>query len=114
MYYILLSIILSIIVIGRWYYYEYYYRREYKLRLLNIVLNNINSVKKHSGLCFLIRELCYIDKIHYNDLKYLERIFYKNKPFFINVNFLDRGYWWNKGEIRPRKEFIEKLIKKYS
>lgn len=81
------------------------------LELLILLRENIEGYwKKYSpaGLCFYIRKLWDENLITTNEkVEILDYIFDHRPHEQIGIN----GLWWDKYEIWPRIEFLDKLIK---
>ena len=79
------------------------------LELLKIVLDNVNTVESSwiGGLCTLIEVLYLDDFISTDERDILSIHMGDNKPEGADID----KYWWPKGEIQPRKEWLENQIK---
>ncbi len=76
-------------------------------QLLKLMLENIDFVKEaKTGLCDVINMLRWSVKISGNDWICITNYFIANRPD--GKSSLD--YWWPKGEITPRIEWLKKHI----
>lgn len=79
------------------------------LILLDQYENNRIDGIQWSGLCFAIIMLFNGYVIDQYEKKALYDVIDANKPLML----WSGRYWWPKGEVEPRVEFLKQLIKKY-
>jgi hypothetical protein len=84
--------------------------------LLEVMLANIGSLR--SGLCFLNGELFTQRIINYQEHVIINGYIRNNKPSmfsswnaFINSN---SGFYWSRGDVKPRIKWLKQHIKKLS
>lgn len=81
--------------------------------LLEILLDQYQNNKTYgiqgSGLCFAIIRLRIGHVIDRLDEEVLFDAIKTNRPISVEPP----PYWWPKGEVEPRIEFLKQLIKKY-
>ena len=80
--------------------------------LLQLMLDNQNLFRE--GLCSWSGELYFIkNKISYKEYDLLYNYINKNAPFSYKINiFNTSAYFWKKGDIKPRIEWLKKHINK--
>lgn len=76
------------------------------LELLQILRKELDSPLFRSGLCAMTYTLSSYNIITEDEEDILDDYLEKHKPNDLS------GYWWTKGERKPRQRFLEKLIKK--
>lgn len=75
------------------------------VELLKVALDNINTLK--TGLCNHINTLFDLNHITFREYLILIGYIDNNEPADVEYN----TFWWPKGEIQPRKEWLENQIK---
>ena len=63
-------------------------------------------METHSGLCGCIEDLRYADSINVKERDYLMEYLFKYRPIETEC----RLWWWDKFDLTPRLEFLDKLI----
>lgn len=82
------------------------------LELLKIMLSNINILT--SGLCGLAKQLYDNGVINVEEAIRIQQYIESQRPGgFQQYSYWweSLSYWWPKGEIQPRKEWLENQIK---
>lgn len=74
------------------------------LELLKLLLSNIDMLEK--GLCHLALKLCVRNYMFLKELEVLKQYFANNMPGV----FKEGDYWWPKGEVQPRLDWINSHI----
>lgn len=74
--------------------------------LLHEYENNKDDTIRWTGLCSAILTLRTFDLITEGEKKVLEGHIKENRPDWSRL----KHYWWPKGEVEPRVEFLNKLI----
>lgn len=78
--------------------------------LLEVLLDQYENYRidliQWSGLCFAINRLRVGHVIDQHDEEALLKVINANKPDAV----WSERYWWPKGEVEPRIEFLNKLI----
>ncbi len=87
--------------------YNFGIRRTEK-ELIDIMLNNKNLFV--TGLCRWLQCLYHNEVIKFDEYSMLLSIFVDNRP---NTNIGIGCFWWESGNIEPRIEFLNNLLKKY-
>jgi hypothetical protein len=79
------------------------------LKILRHYLPKYMASNKSSGICGAILGLLTSDILTADERSTLENIIINNRPS--GANPFD--YFWPKGELKPRIDFLNKLIEKY-
>lgn len=82
------------------------------VELLQLLLDNINSIDMfRTGLCILSAYLLSKDQITPMEHSRITHIIHEHKPKHLCRS---QAYYWPQGEIAPRLEFLNQLIKQLS
>ena len=77
--------------------------------LLDRYQNNTIEEINWAGLCWAITKLYAYDGVNFYEKEILLDVIEANRPESVESG----KYWWPKGEVEPRIEFLKQLIKKY-
>ena len=87
--------------------YRFGIRRTEK-ELIEIMLDNEDLFV--TGLCKWLHQIYFYELISFTEYEMLLFIFADNRPYTeIGIGY----YWWQSGNIEPRIDFLNDLIKKY-
>ena len=82
-------------------------------QLLEILLDQYQNNKIYriqwAGLCLAITKLCNAGVIDQSDKEALLKVIKANRPKLVESPL----YWWPKGKVNPRVEFLKQLIMKH-
>jgi hypothetical protein len=89
-----------------------------KKELIEICIENLNEkTLEDSGLCNYPLVLYSLHLISFQETLILQDLIKSNTPFFYKLGFIVISpycpYWWERGKVKPRLKFLNKLLKKY-
>lgn len=76
-------------------------------QLLIILRDYIKTEEDFTGMCITTTMMAMHGKINYSQMNRIDNYLTNHSPKMFPETF---GYWWKKGEKKPRIEFLNNLI----